>query len=146
MVDFLVIGPFSLVTYKDTFPFIKDRIIRLGWNRVGEFSNGSKFGNIVWFSTIGGGVPPMLQLKDCDIDKIKRYDNYDAINIDRTEDIPSNYYGEMGVPISFLEQWNPEQFDVLRVSANWLDDKFNGLKTQYIDDKKKYVRLLIKRK
>jgi len=138
MVDFLVIGSYNIVTYKNTFPLIKDRIIRIGWNRIGEFSDGSRFGNIVWFSTVGGGIPPELLLKkDCDIDNLDRFDNYDAININKIEEIPDGYYGEIGVPVTFLERWNPEQFELIGLLTDNKGDGeyfFNGTKT-YVDEK-----------
>ena len=147
MVDFLIIGPYNLVTYKEVFPLVKDRRIRLGWNRVGEFTDGTRFGNTVWFSDIGGGEPPVLMLdKTYDPGVYKRFDNYPAINVDRTEDIPMDYPGEMGVPVTFLEKWNEDQFEVIRIAADWRDDGFNGLKHQYIDGKRTYCRLMIKRK
>ena len=147
MVDFLVIGSFSAATYKNVFPLVKDRRIRLGWNRVGEFTDGTRFGNTVWFSDIGGGEPPILKLdKTYDSDVYERFDNYPAINVDRMEDIQIDYPGEMGVPVTFLEKWNENQFDVIRISAGWMDDGFNGLKSQYIDGKKIFTKVFIKRK
>ena len=114
MVDFLVIGPVSAITYKEVFPLIKDGNVSSGWNRVVEFEDGVKFGNIRWFSNISDYCPPKLELKkhynEIDYD---RFDNYDCINIDRISDIPSDYDGLMGVPISFLDKWNPEQFELI---------------------------------
>jgi len=138
MVDFLVIGPYNIVTYKNTFPLIKDRIIRIGWNRIGEFSDGSRFGNIVWFSNISDYCHPKLELKkhynEIDYD---RFDNYDAININKIKEIPDGYYGEIGVPVTFLERWNPEQFELIGLLTDKKGDGeyfFNGTKT-YVDEK-----------
>ena len=147
MVDFLVIGPVLNVTYKNVFHLIKYGDISFGWNKVVYFEDGVKFGNIRWFSNISDYYVPRLVLSKKYVEgEYKKYDHFDAINIDRIEDIPYDYDGVMGVPVSFLDVWNPGQFDVLRVSADWLDDKFNGLKSQYIDGKKIYTRLFIKRK
>ena len=114
MVDFLVIGPFNATIYKEVFPLIKDCRVRIGSSRVDKFTDGTKFGNTIWFSTISDYYPPELELKkhynEIDYD---RFDNYDCININRTEDIPKDYPGMMGVPITFLEKWNPEQFELI---------------------------------
>ena len=93
-----------------------------------------------------------------------KYDNYDAINVDKTEDIPDEYYGAMGVPITFLDKHNPEQFEILGITDR---DNNSRLKTkEYTDEdvsnpgdlnrrgvikigkvfKPTYARLLIKRK
>ena len=114
MVDFLVIGPLNSLTYNSVFELIKAGDVGFGWNRVVEFENGMKFGNIRWFSNISDYYPPKLELKkhynEIDYD---RFDNYDCINIDRTEDIPVDYDGLMGVPITFIDKWNPEQFELI---------------------------------
>jgi hypothetical protein len=58
----------------------------------------------------------------------RRYDNYDAIEVPYTDAIPSDYPGLMGVPISFLSKYNPEQFEILGISQSW--DDGSGLKTR----------------
>jgi hypothetical protein len=82
-----------------------------------------------------------------------KYDNYDAINVDKTKEIPMDYKGAMGVPITFLDKYNPEQFEIL--NSNHLRNnenvpyKSHGLikdKEGSIDGKPKYVRILIKNK
>ena len=114
MVDFLIIGPYNAITYNEVFLLFKDSNVSLGCNRVIEFEDGVKFGNIRWFSNISDYYPPKLELKkhynEIDYD---RFDNYDCINIDRISDIPSDYDGLMGVPVSFLDVWNPEQFELI---------------------------------
>ena len=114
MVDFLVIGPVISITYKNMFHLIKDGDISFGWNIVVEFDNGVKFGNIRWFSNISDYFPPKLELKKQynEVD-YNRFDNYDCINIDRIEDIPSDYQDIMGVPLSFLDKWNRDQFEIV---------------------------------
>ncbi len=87
-----------------------------------------------WFTNIDVERPGFLELKKYDPDKYSFYDGTDIINIDRTEDIP-DYDGLMGVPITFLDKWNPDQFYVIK---RYYDN--------YIDGKSKYYRLLIKRK
>lgn len=161
MVDFLVIGSVLSSTYKNMFHLIKDGDISFGYNRVVEFEDGMKFGNIRWFSNISNYcIPPLefkKQYKDSDY---KKFDNYDAIYIKKSEDIPDGYYGVMGVPFVFLEKVNRNQFDIIgMLSDNYGDnvDVFNG-EERYIDEEHKhftgpvidgralYKRLLIKKK
>jgi hypothetical protein len=73
-----------------------------------------------------------------------KYDNYDAINVDKTSDIPYDYDGVMGVPITFLDKYNPEQFEILACSA-FSDPDFFGCGALYVNGKKTYARVLIKR-
>ena len=161
MVDFLVIGSMSSLTYNGVFELIKDGNVSFGWNRVVEFENGVKFGNIRWFSNISDYCSPKLELKKYynEID-YNRFDNYDCINIDRISDIPSDYDGLMGVPISFLDKWNRDQFEIVGLLSDNKGDGiyiFNGTETYtderhkkskcgVIDGKRIYSRLLIKRK
>ena len=71
------------------------------------------------------------------------YDNYDAIEVPETKGIPSDYGGIMGVPISFLDKYNPEQFEILGFMASTLVTDYN-FGYPYIDGKKKYARILIR--
>ena len=71
------------------------------------------------------------------------YDNYDAIEVPETKGIPSDYDGIMGVPISFLDKYNPEQFEILGFMASTLVTDYN-FGYPYIDGKKKYARILIR--
>ena len=161
MVDFLVIGPEFSSTYNNMFHLIKDGDISFGYNRVVEFEGGMKFGNIRWFSNISDYcIPPLefkIQYKDSDY---KKFDNYDAIYIKKSEDIPDGYYGVMGVPLSFLDKWNRDQFEIVGLLSDNKGDGiyiFNGTETYtderhkkskcgVIDGKRIYCRLLIKRK
>lgn len=161
MVDFLVIGSYNAVTYKNMFHLIKDGDISFGWNRVMEFDVGFKFGNIRWFSNISDYcIPPLEFKKQYNDSDYKKFDNYDAIYIKKSEDIPDGYYGVMGVPFVFLEKVNRNQFDIIgMLSDNYGDNVyvFNG-EERYIDEGHKhftgpvidgkalYKRLLIKKK
>ena len=161
MVDFLVIGPVLNSTYKNMFHLIKDGDISFGWNIVVEFENGVKFGNIRWFSSISDYCPPKLELKrQYKEEDFRKFDNLDIINIDRIEDIPSDYLDIMGVPLSFLDKWNRDQFEIVGLLSDNKGDGiyiFNGAETYtderhkkskcgVIDGKRIYYRLLIKRK
>lgn len=76
------------------------------------------FGNIRWFTNLEVSGIDFLNLT-CKYspEAYKKYDNYDAINVDRVDEIPADYSGVMGVPISFLDKWNPEQFEILGVTG-----------------------------
>lgn len=145
MVDFLVIGPFTAVSYNNIFPFVKDGAIRLGSSRVSEFTDGTKFGNSIWFSNISDHCPPMLELKKQynEVDYPK-FDNYDAINVDRIEDIPYDYDGVMGVPVTYLDKWNSDQFEVLGVAHRGVVE--GDLFTPYVNGVFKFTRWIIKKK
>ena len=152
MVDFLVIGPVGAIIYRDIFPLIKDDNVSFGWNRVVEFENGVKFGNIRWFSNISDYYPPPLVLSKRYDDGYKKFDNYDAINIDRIKDIPGDYMGLIGVPITFLDSYNKRQFDIVgflnngcRLDENGLQGN-NGIQMTLVGGVCKYFRILIKKK
>ena len=161
MVDFLVIGPILNSTYKNMFHLIKDSDISFGWNIVVEFDGGFKFGNIRWFSNISDYCPPPFEFKrQYKEEDFRKFDNLDIINIDRIEDIPSDYQDIMGVPLSFLDKWNRDQFEIVGLLSDNKGDGiyiFNGAETYtderhkkskcgVIDGKRIYCRLLIKRK
>ena len=161
MVDFLIIGTVSSITYRGIFPLIKDGNVSFGWNRVLEFEDGAKFGNIKWFSNISDYYPPPFELKrQYKEEDFRKFDNLDIINIDRIEDIPSDYQDIMGVPLSFLDKWNRDQFEIVGLLSDNKGDGiyiFNGIETYtderhkkskcgVIDGKRIYCRLLIKKK
>ena len=161
MVDFLIIGPEFSSTYNNMFHLIKDGDISFGYNRVVEFEDGMKFGNIRCFSNISDYCPQPFEFKrQYQEEDFRKFDNLDIINIDRIEDIPSDYQDIMGVPLSFLDKWNREQFEIVGLLSDNKGDGiyiFNGTETYtderhkkskcgVIDGKRIYCRLLIKRK
>ena len=80
-----------------------------------------------------------------------KFDNYNAINVDVTADIPEDYYEEMGVPITFLDKYNPDQFEIIDGIGRYsiLDNentKKAGKYLSMIDGKAKYFRVIIKRR
>lgn len=72
-----------------------------------------------------------------------KYDNYDAIEVGRVANIPKDYDSVMGVPITFLDKYNPEQFEILG-NSRYHDGKANDI--NFINGKKKYMRILIRHK
>ena len=152
MVDFLVIGPLNSLTYNGVFKLIKDGDISFGWNRVSDFDNNNNSVKCRWFSNISDYYPPKLVLSKRYDDGYKKFDNYDAINIDRIKDIPGDYMGLIGVPITFLDSYNKRQFDIVgflnngcRLDENGLQGN-NGIQMTLVGGVCKYFRILIKKK
>jgi hypothetical protein len=170
---FVLLGNLNAITYKETFPLIKDNKMWLGatihsGDREFRIPTGSvtrsaskrvdKDGNtflrvpgVRWFSNIDHGRrhEPIVLMTERENIKFSRhegikdvgyqkYDNYDAIEVPRTEAIPSDYKGVMGVPISFLSKYNPDQFEILGTSDNGLvDDSIKstpGLREKFVHD------------
>lgn len=138
MVDFLVIGPFGAVAGSNIFDHIKEDRITLGYNRVGSFIGGDV--NSIWFTSLFVEERPVLILRDYIKEDYKKFDKFDAININRTEDIP-DYDGLMGVPVTFLEKYNRNQFEIVGLLRPRLKDRDTILEGVYL-----YDRILIKRK
>lgn len=132
---FIIIGNMNAVTYKEIFPMIAENRLWLGYNS-GHFwfkvpdsyeikktdfkidEHGQKWrrmGNICWFTNVDieKRHENMPLFRSYSPELYPKYDNYDAINVDRTVDIPCDYYGVMGVPITFLSQYNPDQFEIV---------------------------------
>ncbi len=121
--QFLVVGSMNAITYKDVFRHIKDNNLWLGINPVKEFTTPEggikKFGNILWFTNMNHkkrNEKLFLVERYCP-EKYPTYDNYKAINVDKVKDIPEDYYEAMGVPITFLTKYTPEQFEILGMTS-----------------------------
>lgn len=123
---FIIIGNMNALTYKEVFPLIKNNEVWLGYNPVKAFlqpdGTEKKFGNILWYTNLD--IPKRHQpIKLCqrysdNPSRYPKYDNYDAINVDKVAEIPCDYDGVMGVPITFLDKYCPEQFEIMGMSAS----------------------------
>ena len=156
---FLIIGSSNAITYKDIFRLIKSNQLWLGNYYVKEFRqpDGSfkKFGNINWFTNMEHSKrnEELTLVKNYNPIDYPKYDNYDAIEVSKVAEIPKDYDGPMGVPITFLDKYNPHQFEILncndiRVNAS-TPEKLHGLIKDAdgtVDGKAKYVRIVIRRK
>lgn len=117
--NFLIIGNDNAITYKEIFKLIKDNKIWLGYTRVKEFVQPSgevkKFGNIGWFTNLETEKrhQELILYKKYNPEEFPKYDNYDAIEVSKVVDIPQDYDGVMGVPITFLDKFNPDQFEIV---------------------------------
>ena len=130
---FLIIGNMNALKYKEIFPLIKANKIWIGYNfnktmefqldesyeKWNEIRDGKKYGKvpaIAWFTNMDHGKrhEKLILTEKYDPAKYPKYDNYDAINVDKTVDIPKDYDGVMGVPITFLDKFNTEQFEIVQ--------------------------------
>ena len=84
----------------------------------------------------------LILFKNYNPDDYPKYDNYDAINVNKTQDIPCDYDGVMGVPITFLDKYNPEQFEIVGNEDSLGIPKGRG----YVNGKRMYSRIFIRRK
>lgn len=166
---FLILGNNNAITYKDVFTYIKDNKLWLGYtsNKTMFFQlsddyekweyikDDKKYGNvpaISWFTNLNNKkhhidlIRDVLYKKYNEVDYPK-YDNYDAININKVADIPVDYFGVMGVPITYLSVHNPNQFEIIG-SNRGIDQDINKIygRSTYINKKETFRRLFIKRK
>lgn len=122
---FLIIGNKNAITYKEVFPLLKENKVWIGYGSPSEFntpygSTKKVQGLCRWFTNldIAKRSEKLVLRKRYSPIEYPMYDNYDAINVDKVSDIPVDYYGIMGVPITFLDNWNPNQFTILGCTAN----------------------------
>ena len=147
---FLIIGNKNAITYKEIFPYIMESKLWLGMNHISEFiqpdGNKKKFGNILWFTNLPNQkrTEPMELWKEYNPEVYPKYDNYDAINVDKTYMIPKDYDGVMGVPISFLDKYCPTQFRIVGVANHGKDSKYDLFKPT-INGALVFKRILIQR-
>ena len=143
---FVIVGTQNAITYKDVFPHIKENRIWLGNGftagnayfkippeNARNYANGVydketglvKFRNVCWFTNldIAKRHEELILYKKYSKDEYPSYDNYDAIEVDKVKDIPCDYDGVMGVPITFLEKHNPDQFEIIGVTQSWSDGR-----------------------
>lgn len=160
---FLIIGQLNAIHYKEVFEHIKHDKLWLGYGngdmafqvpeyyeprqtRYWQDAEGQKWrsmGNISWFTNldIAKRHEDLVLAKRYTAEEYPKYDNYDAINVNRTADIPYDYDGVMGVPITFMTKYNPEQFEILGTSTS---DMLKG--APYINGKRIYERLIIRKR
>lgn len=157
---FLVIGNANAITYKKCFEYIAKYKMWLGHNCVRRFISPEK--KIVegarsfWYSNLPTDKQKRhIQLiKKYSPKEYRHYDNYNAIEVSKTKDIPYDFDGVMGVPVTFLDKYNPNQFVILGSDYNIkegkipsiINSKWEGkLDRAYIDGKRLYSRIFIKR-
>ena len=168
---FLIIGNQNAITYKEVFPLLRDNKMWLGY-KCGDMEftvpdyyepratryreeNGIKYrsmGNICWYTNLDiSKRHERLLLYKKYIDSVyQKYDNYNAINVDKVSEIPEDYEGAMGVPITFLDKYNPEQFEIIGISGDLANSvMIDGKKKSgrfYIGNRRLYDRIVIKKR
>lgn len=156
---FLIIGNKNAIAYKETFSLIKENKIWLGITSANVFlkPNENRTGFILtkqvngltrWFSNLThkkrNEILETIANYKKNPEQYPKYDNYDAINVDKTIEIPLDYDGIMGVPITFLDKHNPKQFEIVAKMTTTGIDEFN-FGYPYINGKKIYARILIRK-
>ena len=161
---FLIIGNVNAVTYKDTFQLIKEGRVWLGasihsgdrefgvpkdypltaagWRQDEKGNKFIRVKGVRWFTNLDYKErhEDLILYKTYNPEDYPKYDNYDAINVDKTTDIPVDYDETMGVPITFLDKYNPKQFEIVKFR------KGNDEKDLSINGKCPYFRILIRRR
>ena len=163
--QFLIIGNNNAIAYKEIFPLIKDNQMWVGYTanktcifRVGEdyafderitkqINDGNYYGKvpaITWFTNLPNTKRNEEMVLTASYyanpDAYPHYDNYDGINVNRLTQIPKDYEGAIGVPITIIDYYNPEQFEIIKFRKG--DDG----KDLRINGKELYTRILIRRK
>ena len=172
---FLIIGNVNAISYKEVFQLFKDGKIWLGasihsgdrefgvpndypltaagWRQDEEGNKFIRVKGVRWFTNLDYKErhEDLILYKTYNIEDYPKYDNYDAINVDKTTDIPVDYDGVIGVPITFLDKYNPDQFEIIDAIGRYSMTKGPTPETQgkYLTDingKHKYARILIRRR
>ena len=151
--QFLVIGPLTAFTYKKIFPYVLEKRVWAGYNNVRHFrdpeGNDRTMGNTFWYTNLPNEslTNEIILTKKYDSSKYDVFDERpDIININRVKDIPANYDGLMGVPISFFQgKYNPNQFEIVGKIDNGSDGDFDFCKP-FVNGVGKFTRLVIRRK
>ena len=164
---FIILGNVNAISYKEVFNLIKENKIWLGASiksgdrefgvpndypleaaTCREDSNGNRFirvKGVRWFTNLDYADRYSHEISLTKIYKptdYPKYDNFDAINVNKVKDIPMDYYGLIGVPITFLDKYNPNQFEIV---GNEYAFDIKGGRT-YVGGKRMYSRIFIRRK
>lgn len=153
--DFIVIANKNAVSYKEIFPVIKEGVVRLGFTTPDFFQTPSgELANLnglcKWFTTLptSNKIYSTFTTSISDRD-YQYYDLYPALNVDRTSEIPCDYAGWMGVPITALDRLDPEKYEIIDLIARYavLDHSYDTLGHQLteINERPRYSRLIIRK-
>ena len=148
---FLIIGNVNAVSYKEIFKLIKEDKIWLGYNCIRHFkrpdSSIYETARSFWYTNLD------IKKRHEDLilykkyygneEEYPKYDDYDAINIDKAINIPMDYEGKMGVPITFMDKYNPDQFEILG-DSRYITGECNDI--NILNEKQLYRRIIIRNK
>jgi len=171
---FLILGSQNAITYKEIFKLIKENKIWLGYDNGGtkwfqvpinyniqtesriKIEKGVKYfsmGSIIWFTNLDTTKrhEELTLYKKYTPEEYPKYDNYDAIEISRVSEIPMDYGETMGVPVTFIDKYNPDQFEILDAIGRYsmLTGPTKETKGHYltkIKGKPRYARVIIRNK
>lgn len=168
---FLIIGNQNNFTYKEIFKLLKENKIWAGvdnggtkWFKVPDhydiqtetrikIENGQKFfsmGSVYWFTNIDHKKrhEDIILYKTYigNESEYPTYDNYEAINVNKVADIPTDYEGFMGVPITFIDKYSPDQFEIIGIDRVLVEEATGRVSRFRINDKEIYARVVIKNK
>lgn len=158
---FIILANMNCLTYKDFFSLMQKNLIWCGYgfnmsmvfktpypnkleaNRKFVISKGYdpdkgyvKVPSICWFTNldISKRYEPLILYKKYNSEEFPKYENYDAINVDATTDIPCDYFGNIGVPITFLDKYNPKQFEIVALGIVGSIEFSNNRKMEILDE------------
>jgi len=136
--QFLIIGHQNAITYKEIFPLIKDNRLWLGYGFPGgathfysqyeDTATASdrrrgmiRISGVHWFTNLEHNKrhEDLILYKSYNPEEYPTYDNFDAIEVGKTKEIPMGYDGVMGVPITFMDKYNPDQFEIVGITQSW---------------------------
>ena len=162
---FLIIGNQNAITYKEIFPLLMENKMWLGYGFRGnvgffysQYEDNAKssqhregmirVSGVTWFTNLDVAkrhedIPLWCTYS---AEKYPKYDNYDAIEVSKTAEIPIDYDGVMGVPITFMDKYNPDQFEIIGNVGSYGVDGYSLASAIYINGKKIFKRILIRRK
>jgi len=159
---FIIIGHQNAISYREIFPLMKENKIWLGFGftggaahfitnyediaTAGDHKEGKiRVSGVHWFTNldISKRHEELILYKKYSSEEYPKYENYDAININKTKDIPMEYEGDMGVPITFLNKYNPDQFEIIGLGIS-NSGKEIGVKP-YKKEHRKYRKEIQKR-
>lgn len=174
--QFLIIGHQNAITYKEIFPLLKENKIWLGngfsrgnaYFRIPETASRDyakgvydeetklvKFRNCCWFTNLDHSKRhEVIETgQTYSPEKYPKYDNYNAIEVSKLKDIPMDYDGVMGVPVTFMDKFNPEQFEIIGMAED-NGKGFSGAEAEWdglnphaiINGKAMYKRIFIRKK
>lgn len=170
---FIIIGHQNAITYKEVFPLILQNKIWLGYGFRGnagffinhvyeDYASASshkegmiRVSGVTWYTNldIQKRHAKLTLYKKYSPEEYPRYDNYDAINVDKTTDIPCDYDGVMGVPITYLDKHNPDQFEIIGATesegkgfSSGLWDASSKVSQPMVNGKRVYKRIFIRKR
>ena len=170
--QFIIIGNTNALTYKETFKMFQEDKIRTGytnfnvgmyfqvpdsWEKFHHIENGKKMARVstsCWFTNlpVSKHNEESILIKHYTPEEYPKYDNYDAINVNTYTDIPCDFEGVMGVPVTFLDKYNPAQFEIIDINPHFFTIVEQGLPKpkqltlHNVGQKDPYARILIRNK